>query len=155
MPAGRRTLVNQKDQGLEDALSRFGVSIPTRLLERFDRLIESKGYTSRSEAIRDLIRDRLVESSARGGPALVVGALVLVYDHHTRELGERLTEIQHDVGDVVISTLHVHLTHADCLEVLALRGSADRIQLLADRILSLKGVKHGKLVITGSGEDTA
>ena len=146
--------MNQQDQAMDEGLSRFGVSIPTRLLERFDRLIATKGYTSRSEAIRDLIRDRLVESSAQGGPELVVGALVLVYDHHTRELGERLTEIQHEVGEVVISTLHVHLTHNDCLEVLALSGRGDRIRAFSDQILSLKGVKHGKLVITGSGENT-
>jgi CopG family nickel-responsive transcriptional regulator len=145
---------NSHGQPADEGLSRFGVSIPTRLLDRFDRLIGTKGYTSRSEAIRDLIRDRIVESNAQGGPADVVGALVLVYDHHTRELGERLTEIQHDVGDVVISTLHVHLTHDDCLEVLALSGRGDRIRALSDRILSLKGVKHGKLVITGSGEHT-
>ena len=140
------------DQADDDGLSRFGVSIPARLLERFDRLIGNKGYTSRSEAIRDLIRDRLVESQAESGSGSVVGALVLVYDHHTRELGERLTDIQHDVGDVVISTMHVHLTHRDSLEVLALRGRADRIREFSDRILSLKGVKHGKLIITGSGE---
>jgi CopG family transcriptional regulator, nickel-responsive regulator len=143
-----RTRKHVADAGL----SRFGVSIPARLLEQFDRLIDGKGYTSRSEAIRDLIRDRLVETRSESGSRPVVGALVLVYDHHTRELGERLTEIQHDVGDVVISTMHVHLTHRDCLEVLALNGRGDRIREFSDQVLSLKGVKHGKLVITGSGE---
>ena len=136
----------------DNSLSRFGVSIPAGLLKRFDQLIGGKGYSSRSEAIRDLIRDRLVETQSESGSRPVVGALVLVYDHHTRELGERLTEIQHDVGDVVISTMHVHLTHRDCLEVLALSGRGDRIREFSDQVLSLKGVKHGKLVITGSGE---
>ena len=140
------------ERASDDSLSRFGVSIPARLLEKFDRLIGDKGYSSRSEAIRDLIRDRLVETQSESGSGPVVGALVLVYDHHTRELGERLTEIQHDVGDVVISTMHVHLTHRDCLEVLALSGRGDRIREFSDQVLSLKGVKHGKLVITGSGE---
>jgi CopG family transcriptional regulator, nickel-responsive regulator len=148
------SLENTHRQPAEDTLSRFGVSIPARLLDSFDRLIGQKGYTNRSEAIRDLIRDRLVDSQAESQSGHVVGALVLVYDHHTRELGERLTDIQHDVGSTVISTLHVHLTHHDCLEVLALNGTAERIRGLSDRILSLKGVKHGKLVITGSGEHT-
>ena len=120
------------------------------LLASFDEAIERKGYANRSEAIRDLVRDHLVSEQASHGRRIVVGALVIVYDHHTRELGDRLTDIQHDVGDVVISTMHVHLDHHSCLEVLALKGQSRVVHELADRILSLKGVKHGKLIITGS-----
>jgi len=135
-----------------EGLTRFGVSIPSRLLDRFDSLIRSKGYSNRSEAIRDLIRDRLVESKSEAKTGNVVGALVVVFDHETRELGDRMTGLQHVAGHVVISTLHVHLTHSDCLEVLALHGPGRQIRQLADNILSLRGVKHGKLVITGSGD---
>ena len=131
---------------------RFGVSISARLLERFDGLIAAKGSTNRSEAIRDLIRDRLVEVESEADEGVVIGALILVYDHETRALGDRMTHMQHHAGRVVISAMHVHLNDRDCLEVLALNGPGGAVRELADRLLSLKGVKHGKLVITGSGE---
>jgi CopG family transcriptional regulator, nickel-responsive regulator len=120
-------------------LVRFGVSIPGPLLEAFDRLIESKGYPNRSEAIRDLVRDALSEArwEAQGEGA---GGIVLVYDHHKKELTDRLVEIQHDSLDLVVSTLHVHLDHHRCLEVIVVRGPAERIGQLADRLRSLKGV---------------
>lgn len=137
----------------EGDLVRFGVSIPAGLLERFDALIAARSYTNRSEAIRDLIRERLVDLQAESGGMEVVGSLVVVYDHQTRALGDRMTEMQHESGHVVVSTLHVHLDHRNCLEVLALKGSGGSVRRLADRILSLKGVKHGKLVITGTGEE--
>lgn len=139
----------------DDNLIRFGVSMPEGLLEQFDALIETKGYTNRSEAIRDLVRDRLIEARTEKDNGAVVGALVLVYDHHTRTLSDRMTEIQHDAGDVVISTMHVHLTHHDCLEVLALKGANQNVRALANSLLSLKGVKHGKLLLTGSTENHA
>ena len=135
-------------------LARFGVSIAARLLQRFDRLVAAKGYASRSEALRDLIRDRLVEAESDADEGTVIGALVLVYDHETRDLSDRMTHMQHHEGRVVISAMHVHLNDRDCLEVLALRGPGQAVRELADRLLSLKGVKHGKLVITGSGEGT-
>lgn len=108
-------------------------------MEAFDRMIKSKGYPNRSEAIRDLIRDTISEArwESRGEGA---GGIVLVYDHHKKELTDRLVEIQHDALDLVVSTLHVHLDHHRCLEVIVVRGAAERIGRLADRLRSLKGV---------------
>ena len=136
----------------EDAASeitRFGVSIGSALLSRFDELIASKGYTNRSEAIRDLVRDRLVEADWEGEEGNVVGVAALVYDHDMRQVGDRLTNIQHDIGHLVVSTLHVHLDERDCLEVIILRGEGARVRELSNRLLSLKGVKHGRLLMTG------
>ena len=136
----------------DDDLQRFGVSMPGRLLEQFDALIARRGYTNRSEAVRDLVRNRLIDDQTHLGTHTVVGSLVIVYDHEIRALGDRLTHIQHHVGHLVISTMHVHLDETNCLEVLALKGKANDVQKLADDILSLKGVKHGRLVITGPGD---
>lgn len=120
-------------------LVRFGVSFPGHLLEAFDQMIRSKGYPNRSEAVRDLVRDALSESrwETQGEGA---GGIVLVYDHHSKELTDRLVEIQHDALDLVVSTLHVHLDHHRCLEVIVVKGHAERIGHLADRLRSLKGV---------------
>ena len=128
-------------------LSRIGVSIDSELLHRFDRLIADRGYENRSEAFRDLIRDRLVGSAVVAN-AYVVGAVTLIYDHHTRLLPEKLTDIQHDHHEVIISTLHAHLDHDTCLEVIALRGKSRSVQQLADRLISTKGVQHGRLVMS-------
>lgn len=136
-------------------ITRFGVSMSTQLLEQFDTLIATLGYTNRSEAIRDLIRNRLVESEWEAGKGKVVGAVVMVYDHEIRMLEEKITHLQHHMGHLVISTLHIHLNERDCLEVVVLTGSAQELQDLANKLLSLKGVKHGKLVMTGLGEVTA
>ncbi|HDY90365.1 MAG TPA: nickel-responsive transcriptional regulator NikR [bacterium] len=134
---------------------RFGVSIGESLLEKFDTLIDEKGYTNRSEAIRDLIRDKLVESDWKdktyAGDA--IGTITIVYNHHTREIGDKLTDIAHDHHDIVISTMHVHLTHESCLEVIAVKGSGEQISQFSDKLISIRGVKHGKLVITGLVED--
>ncbi len=130
---------------------RFGISIDSGLLERFDRVVEEKGYVNRSEAIRDLIRDALVEQSWEAGEEETVGTLTLVYDHHVRDLSDRLTDIQHDHHDRIISTLHVHLDHHNCLEVLIVRGKAGQIKSIADSMIGVKGVKHGKLVMTTTG----
>ncbi|MGB9235009.1 MAG: nickel-responsive transcriptional regulator NikR [Terriglobales bacterium] len=127
-------------------LSRIGVSIDSDLLHRFDSYIADKGYENRSEAFRDLIRDRLVESAVVAGN--VVGTVTLIYDHHTRLLPEKLTDLQHEYHDVVISTLHAHLDHERCLEVVILRGKSKRVQQLADRLISIKGVQHGRLVMS-------
>ncbi len=127
-------------------LSRIGVSIDSDLLHRFDSYIAGKGYENRSEAFRDLIRDRLVESAVVAGN--VVGTVTLIYDHHTRLLPEKLTDLQHEYHDVVISTLHAHLDHERCLEVVILRGKSKRVQQLADRLISIKGVQHGRLVMS-------
>ncbi|HEX9079521.1 MAG TPA: nickel-responsive transcriptional regulator NikR [Desulfuromonadaceae bacterium] len=130
---------------------RFGISIDSSLLERFDRVVEEKGYVNRSEAIRDLIRDALVEQAWEGGEEETVGTVTLVYDHHVRDLSEKLTEYQHDHHEQIISTLHVHLDHHNCLEVLVIRGAARSVKRLADALIGVKGVKHGKLVMTTTG----
>jgi len=134
---------------------RFGVSIGAGLLEKFDSLIDEKGYTNRSEAIRDLIRDRLVsaEWDNRSDNVESIGAITIIYDHHTREIGDRLNDVSHDQHNLIISSTHVHLTHSSCLEVILVKGSGNEIRVLSDRITSMRGVKHGKLVITGLVED--
>ena len=129
-------------------LSRIGVSIDSHLLERFDAFIADQGYENRSEAFRDLIRDRLVSSAVVGTNALVVGTVTLIYDHHTRLLPEKLTDLQHESHDIIISTLHAHLDHENCLEVVVLRGKSRDVQKLADRLISTKGVQHGRLVMS-------
>jgi len=129
-------------------LSRIGVSIDADLLQRFDSFIADKGYENRSEAFRDLIRERLVDSAVIGRNAFVVGTVTLIYDHHTRLLPEKLTDIQHEHHDIIISTLHAHLDHENCLEVIVLRGKSKDVQHLADRLLSTKGVQHGRLVMS-------
>ena len=131
-------------------LSRFGVSAEDDLLENFDRLIAKQGYPNRSEALRDLMRDALVRSRLEEPQegAEVLGSLTLVYDHHARDLAKRMANLQHDHHGLVISVLHVHISHDDCMEVIVLRGPAGKIRLLADSLLGLKGVKHGKLFIT-------
>src|SRR5438046_2098053 len=134
-------------------LSRIGVAIDTDLLSRFDRLIGGRGYTNRSEAFRDLIRDELVEQAWESPDSQVVGTVTLVYDHHVRLLHEKLTSIQHDYHHAILSTLHVHLDHDNCLEVLVVRGKAAIVKKVADALISTKGVKHGRLTITTSGAE--
>jgi CopG family nickel-responsive transcriptional regulator len=131
---------------------RFGISIDDTLLERFDLLVEEKGYVNRSEAIRDLIRDALVERTWETGDEETVGTVTLVYDHHVHDLADRLTDLQHDHHDRIVSTLHVHLDHHNCLEVLVVKGEAARIKAIADALIGVKGVKHGKLVMTTTGQ---
>lgn len=134
--------------GLMSELCRIGVAIDADLLETFDGLIQRKGYTNRSEAFRDLIRDSLVREQAEQPSAPVVGTLTLVYDHHVRQLADRLTDMQHEHYKEIISTLHVHMDHHNCLEVLVLRGKAQEVQRIADKLISTKGVKHGRLTLT-------
>jgi CopG family nickel-responsive transcriptional regulator len=129
-------------------LSRIGVSLESELLHRFDSFIAEKGYDNRSEAFRDLIRDRLVGSAVIPSNAFVVGTVTLIYDHHTRLLPEKLTDLQHESHAIVISTLHAHLDHKSCLEVVVLRGKSRDVQKLADRLISTKGVQHGRLVMS-------
>lgn len=133
-------------------LVRYGISMERALSERFDRLVKSKGYANRSEAIRDLIRDRLVEEEWEAGNEVAVGVVTLLYDHRQRELSRKLTHSQHDHHDTTISSLHVHLDSANCLEVIVIRGRANTIRRLADRLIGTKGVKHGKLVMTSRGQ---
>jgi CopG family transcriptional regulator, nickel-responsive regulator len=133
------------------SLSRIGVAIDSDLLEKFDALIQQRGYSNRSEAFRDLIRDELVEKTWESPDSHVVGTVTLVYDHHVRMLNEKLTGIQHDHHHSILSTLHVHLDHDNCLEVLVMRGKSAAVRKIADTLISTKGVKHGRLTITTSG----
>lgn len=132
------------------SILRFGVSIEERLLTSFDNLISRRGYATRSEALRDLIRDSLVQSRIEASQQKieVIGSLTLIYDHHAHDLTKQMTEIQHAHEGLVISVLHVHIGHDDCMEVIVLRGSGKEVSKLADSLLSLKGVKHGKLFVT-------
>lgn len=134
-------------------LTRFGISIDERLLQRFDELIERKGYANRSEAIRDLIRSALVEEEWENVDQETVATVTLVYDHHTRDLSDKLTEHQHSHHEEIISTLHIHLDQHHCLEVVVIKGNASRVKRLADELIGTKGVKHGKLVATTTGHN--
>lgn len=134
-------------------LARIGVAIDSELLARFDELIGGRGYTNRSEAFRDLIRDELVQKSWESADTEVVGTVTLVYDHHVRMLSEKLTDLQHDHHKNILSTLHVHLDHDNCLEVLIVKGKAGAVQKIADALISTKGVKHGRLTITTTGAE--
>jgi CopG family nickel-responsive transcriptional regulator len=140
--------------GKMSGLVRFGISMDDRLLEKFDRLTESKGYSNRSEAVRDLIRNALVDEQwARDDEEELVGTVSLVYDHHTRELADKLTEHQHSHHRNIISALHVHLDAHHCLEVVVIKGPAGEIRRLADELIGTKGVKHGRLMTTTTGRD--
>lgn len=130
-------------------LVRFSVTVPAGLLEEFDAYAARRGTsTNRSEAIRDLVRERLAEEELVSPDAEVVGSVTMVYDHHAPELTHKLDEVQHAHIPQVISTMHVHLDHHSCLEILAVRGKATDVRELADLLLGIKGVRHGKLVCT-------
>lgn len=131
---------------------RFGVSLEKTLLQRFDRLIRGRKYTNRSEALRDLIRKELVEIECEEDRE-VAGAITYVYDHHRRELLNRLTDLQHDYQQIIISTQHIHLDHDHCLEIVAVRGRAKSIRQLADALKAVKGVRHGTLSMTSAGQE--
>lgn len=128
--------------------TRFGISIDSDLLESFDRLLTRKGYENRSEAIRDLIRAAIVEEKQESGNEEMVGTVTMVYNHHVRDLSDKLTEHQHQHHHQVVSALHVHLDAHNCLEVLILRGTAQDIRKISDELLGVKGVKHGRLFMT-------
>ena len=134
-------------------LSRIGVAIDSDLLAKFDDLIASRGYTNRSEAFRDMIRDELVQKSWSSPDSQVVGTVTMVYDHHVRMLNERLTDLQHDHHENILSTLHIHLDHDNCLEVVVVKGKASAVQKIADKLISTKGVKHGRLILSTSGKE--
>lgn len=132
-------------------LVRTGLSLERDLLERFDAAIDRKGYHNRSEAIRDLIREHLVEGAVEENK-VIVGTLTMVYDHHQPNLSAKLIEAQHAAASKVLAATHVHLDHHHCLEVVILKGRSGEVKRLADRILSLRGVKHGKLTVTTTGK---
>lgn len=127
---------------------RFGVSLDSDLLEKFDALCERQGCPSRSEALRDIIRDALVQDSLHSETADAAGVLSLIYDHHVRDLSRKLTERQHDAHGLIVTTLHVHLDHHNCLEILVLKGKAGELRELADQLRSIRGVTHGTFSIT-------
>ncbi|WP_461211114.1 nickel-responsive transcriptional regulator NikR [Desulfocurvus sp. DL9XJH121] len=132
---------------------RFGVSLDSDLLDKFDALCEEQSYQTRSEAIRDLIRNTLVKKEWEDTDREIAGTLTMVYDHHQSQLAQRLTELQHEAHEVILSSLHVHLDHSNCLEVLVLKGQGEVVRRLGQKLISTKGVKHGKLSLTTTGEE--
>lgn len=133
-------------------LKRFGVSLPGDLLARFDNEIEQRGYQNRSEAFRDLIRDYLVKRDLDNDEE-VVGVLNLVFDHHVPNLSHKLNDIQHDHYHNILSNVHIHLDHHNCLEVIILKGRYSEIKQLSDRIIGTRGVKHGTLSFNSTGKN--
>jgi len=131
-------------------LARIGVAIESDLLEEFDKLIDRRGYSSRSEAFRDMIRGELNQTQVSSPDQHVVGTLTIIYDHNVRQLSEKLTGMQHEHHHEIVSTLHVHLDHDQCLEVLVLRGPAVDVQKIADRLMATKGVKQGRLTLAAA-----
>ena len=134
-------------------VARFTVSVPADLGKQLDEMTRDKGYNNRSLAVADLIRAGLVEHRLDLGNHEIAGTITLVYDHHHSHVQATLTDIQHDHHEVIISTLHVHLDHHNCLEVLIVRGKASVIRKIADELIAAKGVKHGKLTVTTTGKD--
>lgn len=134
-------------------VARFSVSLEPELLMDFDRLVEAEGHSTRSEAVKQLMRQALVEKAWSDG-GVVAGALVLVYDHHRRDLVQQLMDVQHDFGGTVISTQHVHLDHDTCMEVITLRGEAGQVRALVTAIRGLKGLQHCSLVTTTAERKT-
>lgn len=132
-------------------LFRFGVSLNKDLLDRFDRLIRKRNYSNRSEAFRDLIRQELVKEQWQEGKE-VIGAITLIYNHHKRELVNKITDIQHDYQKVIIATQHIHLENSNCLEIIAVRGTPKMVQTLADTVKAAKGVKHATLSMSSTGK---
>lgn len=134
-------------------LIRFGVSIDKSLAAKFDALANERGYTNRSEALRDLIREALVEDEWQRAVGEAVGVITVVYNHEQRELSRKLTHLQHRFSQKIVSTLHVHLDEHNCLEAIVVKGAVDKIKQMADSLISMKGVKHGKLVATTTGKE--
>ncbi len=132
-------------------LTRFSVSIESNLLDSFLRMAQKHGWRNRSEALRNVMRDSLVREEWQGDDE-IVGTITIVYDHHKRELTDRLTTIQHDHHDAVIAATHIHLDHDNCLEMIAVRGTASQVQKIADTLIGTRGVKHGKLTATTTGK---
>ena len=133
-------------------LSRFGVSLPKDLIDSFDKLIRERSYTNRSKAFGDLIRQELIKKEWLEGKE-VAGAVIIIYDHHKRELLNKITDIQHDFQKIIISTQHIHLDHNNCLEIVAIKGNPKEAQKLTDNLKSTKGVKHATLSMSSTGKD--
>ena len=133
--------------------ARFSISLPPKLLRDLDEMTSQQGYDNRSLAVADMIRDRLVEHRQKFGNEEIAGTITLVYDHHKQHVQATLTDIQHDHHELIISTLHVHLDHDNCLEVLVVRGKAARLKKIAEELIASKGVKHGRLTVTTTGKE--
>ena len=136
-----------------ETVTRFSVSLPASLARELDGMSREKGYHNRSHAIADMIRAHLVEHRQQKGDAEIAGSITLVYDHHGHHLLDLLTDLQHDHREDIVATLHAHLDHDNCLEILAVRGRAGDVKELADAMIGAKGVKHGRLTITTTGRD--
>ena len=132
----------------KEILVRFGISMPQSLIEQYDRLIALQGYDNRSEAIRDLTRKALLTSSAMQPDETVAGTIVMVYDHHISDLPITLMELQHEYHHAIISTMHIHLNHQQCLEILVVRGKVQKLRELQQQIQVLKGVGYAELSVT-------
>ncbi|MBS4209731.1 nickel-responsive transcriptional regulator NikR [Bacillus sp. FJAT-50079] len=128
-------------------LKRFSVSMEGQLLQKFDRLVSDKGYENRSEAVRDLVRDALIQHSWEKDEQVVAGSILLFYDHHQRNLLDEMTNIQHSMHDNIIATTHFHLDHSNCLELIIVKGKAKEIQQLSNKLTSLRGVQYGKFTV--------
>src|SRR5581483_11634970 len=139
----------------KETVSRFTVSLPPSLLGQLDDMARDKGYDNRSLAVADMIRAQLVEHREKFGNEEIAGTITLVYDHHKKHVQETLTAIQHDHHDLILSTVHVHLDHHNCLEVLLVKGKAGSVKKIAESLVATKGVKHGKLTVTTTGKDIA
>jgi CopG family nickel-responsive transcriptional regulator len=135
-----------------DPITRFSISMPGSLVSQLDDMVVASGFANRSQAVAKLVRDSLIESSTTDGKQIIAGTITLVFDHHKPNLQNLLTSIQHDHYAQIISTLHVHLDHDNCLEVLVVRGAARHVKTIADRLIAAKGVKHGKLTLTIKGK---
>ena len=140
---------------MENPLCRFSISMAAELVSQLDAMAKAKGYANRSQAVADMVRAQLVEHHAEKENQEIAGTVTLVYDHHKRAIQALLTDIQHDHQELIIATLHVHLDHHNCMEVLAVRGPANAIRKLADLLTVAKGVKHGKLTVTTTGKEFA
>ena len=137
----------------EQPVARFGVSLHPALLRDLDRMARKRGFQNRSLAISEMIRDQLVEHYQAAEDHEAVGTVTLVYDHHRPQVQKILTAIQHENLETIVSTLHVHLDHRNCLEVLVVRGRASLLRRVADSLIAAKGVKHGKLTLTTTGKE--
>jgi len=149
MQLKRNTMKDQSQQGVD----RFSVSLPRQLLKDLDAMVTKKGYANRSQAIADMVRAQIIDHRQQDDATEIAGTITLVYDHHKPQLQAALTDVQHDHHDAIVSTLHVHMDHDNCLEVLVVRGKAGKVRAIADELLAAKGVKHGKLTITTTGKD--
>jgi CopG family transcriptional regulator, nickel-responsive regulator len=136
----------------KEQVSRIGVSLPPDLLKQFDRFIEEKGYETRSKAIADLMRETLLRDQWETENVEVIGAVTLVYDHHTRGLSDKLTEIQHSDHSHIVATTHIHIDHHRCLEIVVMRGEVGLVRELGEKMISTRGVLHGKIVFAATSQ---